>query len=340
LGWLLPVTPGTQQVTVGGAIANDVHGKNHHAYGTFGHHVLAITLLRTDGEVIACTPDLRSDWFEATVGGLGLTGVICEVQLQLVRIPSTWLDTETEAYTGLAAFFALSAQHSTGWEHTVSWVDCLAKREPRGIFMRANYANIADFSPLHARARTLAITPPVSLINRASLQVMNSAYYHWHARQAGHARVHYERFFYPLDKLLGWNRLYGRKGFFQYQSVVPFEAGFAATEAMLAEIARCGAGSFLAVLKTFGERPARGLLSFPCKGVTLALDFPHQGARTRALFERLDAIVLAAGGRLYAAKNAYMSADLWLQSYPRLTEFLTYRDPGISSNLSRRLLGS
>jgi FAD/FMN-containing dehydrogenase len=339
-GWLLPVTPGTQHVTVGGAIANDVHGKNHHEQGSFGHHVCAIKLLRTAGEWLDCSPTQHPDWFAATVGGLGLTGVIVEAELQLRPISSVYLHTDTIPFTDLHSFFNLTDYHTQTSEYTVAWIDCLAKRQVRGLFMHANHAATGEYTLPTKRQLTFPLTPPLSLVNRATLRPFNTLYYHLKARAAGARLEDYESFFYPLDRIAGWNRLYGRRGFFQYQSVVPQNVGFDATQAMLAEIARSGSGSCLAVLKTFGARHAPGLLSFPQPGVTLALDFPNQGQRTIALFNRLDAIVQQAGGRLYCAKNALMSAELFAAGYPRLNEFLTYRDPGISSGLSRRLLGS
>lgn len=338
-GWLLPVTPGTQLITVGGAIACDVHGKAHHAFGSFGEHVFGLRLLRTDGEIIDCAPDLRSDWFAATVGGLGLTGVIVEVSLRLRRIDNPWVLSETRPFDTLDEFFALSAE--PGWEQSVSWIDCYSGDGGRGIFMRANPAPAGTHGPLPGSGkRTVPFVPPVSLVNGLSLPLFNKAYYRLQRWQSGQRIAHYEPFSYPLDNLLEWNRMYGPRGFYQYQSVVPPGAGPAAVQAMLSEIAHAGEGSFLAVLKTFGERPAPGMLSFPQPGVTLALDFPNRGERTLALFERLDAIVREAGGRLYAAKDARMPRELFERGYPRLPEFLPFRDPGISSGLSRRLLGS
>lgn len=338
-GWMLPVTPGTQLVTVGGAIANDVHGKNHHVCGSFGDHVLRLTLVRTDGEVIQCGPNERADWFAATVGGLGLTGVITQAEIQLRRVAGPWLDTETVPYANLGEFFRLADDSEAGWEHTVSWVDCNTG-SGRGLFMRANPTDVGDRPAPKRRQRTMPFVPPVSLVNRLSLRFFNLAYYHLKRRQAGRAIAHYEPFLYPLDNLLEWNRMYGPKGFFQYQCVVPREVGQDAVYAMLKEIARFGDGSFLAVLKTFGNRQPVGMLSFPQPGVTLALDFPNRGERTRKLFERLDAIVREAKGRLYSAKDARMPKALFEAGYLRLGEFMKYRDPGISSGLSRRLLGS
>jgi FAD/FMN-containing dehydrogenase len=339
-GWMLPVTPGTQLVTVGGAIANDVHGKNHHVLGSFGDHVLRLTLLRTNGETIECGPHERSDWFAATVGGVGLTGIITQAELQLRRTPGPWLDTETLAYANLDEFFQLADASEAHWEHTVSWIDCISGGGGRGVFMRGNPIVTAPRPLPTAQQRTMPLVPPVSLVNRLSLRPFNVAYYHLKKWRAGRAITHYEAFFYPLDNLLEWNRMYGPRGFFQYQSVVPRAVGRDAIQAMLREIARSGDGSFLAVLKTFGNRQPVGMLSFAQPGVTLALDFPNHGARTHRLFERLDAIVREAQGRIYLAKDARMPRELFEAGYPRLPEFLPYRDPGISSGLSRRLMGS
>jgi len=337
-GWILPVTPGTQLVTVGGAIANDVHGKNHHVLGSFGDHVQRIRLVRTDGTTIECGPGLLPDWFSSTVGGLGLTGVITEAEIQLRRVAGLWLDTETMPYANLDEFFHLADDSEAGWEHTVSWIDCISG-DGRGIFMRGNQINAGSRSVPKNRKLTVPFVPPISLVNRLSLRPFNVAYFNLKKWQAGRSLAHYEPFFYPLDNLLEWNRMYGPKGFFQYQSVVPRTVGRDAVQAMLGEIVRSGEGSFLAVLKTFGNRQPVGMMSFPQPGVTLALDFPNKGVRTLKLFERLDAIVREAGGRIYLAKDARMPRDLFEAGYPRLAEFLQYRDRGISSAMSRRLIG-
>jgi len=339
-GWILPVTPGTQLVTVGGAIANDIHGKNHHVLGSFGDHVLRIKLIRTDGTSIECGPNILPEWFSATVGGLGLTGVITEVEIQLCRAPGPWLDTETMPYFDLDEFFHLSDESETGWEHTVSWIDCISGGGGRGIFMRGNPVDAGARPEPRSLNLTVPFVPPISLVNRLSLRPFNIAYFNLQKYQAGRRIAHYEPFFYPLDNLLEWNRIYGPKGFFQYQSVVPRNVGQDAVQAMLGEIARSGDGSFLGVLKTFGNRQSVGMMSFPQPGVTLALDFPNKGARTLKLFDRLDAIVREAKGRIYLAKDARMPRSLFEASYPRLAEFLSFRDPGISSALSRRLMGS
>ena len=339
-GWMLPVTPGTQMLTVGGAIANDVHGKNHHVRGSFGDHVRWLHLVRTDGEPILCSPNQCPEWFHATIGGLGLTGVIVAAELQLKKVSGPWLEAETVPYQGLARFFELADASEAGWEHTVSWIDCLSGVQSKGLFMRANPIHRSQGPFPEKKKRDVPLVPPFSLVNRLTLLPFNFAYYTMGRLRAGRKVVHYEPFFYPLDNLLNWNRMYGPKGFYQYQSVVPRENALEATRAMLQAISRSGEGSFLAVLKTFGDRKSPGLMSFARPGVTLALDFPNRNERTDRLFEQLDAIVMEAQGAIYPAKDARMPRALFEAGYPRLNEFLKFRDPGISSGLSRRLMGS
>ena len=334
-GWFLPVTPGTRFVTVGGAIANDVHSKNHHGAGTFGCHVLRFELLRSDGSRLVCSRTENADWFAATIAGLGLTGLITWVEMSLKRIPGVGMDVVNSRFHGLDEFFALNADAETRHEYTVAWIDCLAAR-PRGIFMGGDHAPGSGFDMGSRRALGVPLTPPLSLVNGLSLTAFNFAYFHrpLPRRQA----VHFAPYFYPLDSVLHWNRIYGPRGFFQYQFVMPLSAR-AAVDEVFKCIADSGQGSFLAVLKTFGDKPSPGMLSFPMPGVTLALDFPNGGRATRALFERLDAIVGDAGGRLYAAKDARMNGEFFRKRYPRLEEFSRYVDPKFSSDFARRVLG-
>jgi FAD/FMN-containing dehydrogenase len=338
-GWILPVTPGTQMVTVGGAIANDVHGKNHHISGSFGNYIMHLKLARTDGSIIECGPELLPQWFEATVGGIGLTGVILEAEIQLKPVVGPWLLSETLPYEHLEEFFQLAKESEVNWLYTVSWIDCLAKGKVRGLFMRANPYDQDKSMPSSHRTWTMPFVPPVSLVNSCSVRGFNWLYFNTKKNQKEQTKVYYDPFFYPLDHIQHWNKMYGPKGFFQYQTVIPSETSFDAIEAMLHEIASSKEGSFLTVLKTFGLKQSLGLLSFPRPGVTLALDFPNRGLSTEKLFERLDAIVREAQGRNYLAKDARMPRDLFMLGYPRLNEFLKYRDPGISSAMSRRLIG-
>ena len=338
-GWMLAVTPGTQMITVGGAISNDVHGKNHHALGSFGDHLLSIKLLRTDGEIIECSRQEKSEWFYATLGGIGLTGFILEAKLQLRPIDGPWIESETIPYYSLQEFFALADASEADWEHTVSWIDCANSSSTKGLFIRGNLAQVQDKQISKFKDKNFPFTPPISLINKISLPVFNFAYFHGNTLKNSHQTVHYEPFFYPLDAIHDWNKMYGPRGFYQYQSVIPRDVSLEATHEMLKMIKKSGDGSFLAVLKTFGDRESGGLLSFPRSGVTLALDFPNRGEKTLKLFNELDHIVSEAKGRLYLAKDARMPKTLFEAAYPRIQEFLKYRDPNISSNMSRRLLG-
>lgn len=339
-GWMLPVTPGSQFVTVGGAIANDVHGKNHHVRGTFGHFVRSIKLLRTSGEILVCSTEHNQPLFAATLGGIGLTGLILSAELQLRRVPGPWLASETIAFSNIDEFFTLANQSQAHWEYTVSWIDCVGGNSGRGLFMRANHKE-ADMPRMKAKkVKNMPFVPAVSLVNKLSLRPFNELYYRLGQRNKGLLLTHYQPFFYPLDNLENWNRMYGPKGFYQYQSVVPQESRREATLEMLKAIADSGEGSFLAVLKTFSDIASVGMLSFPMPGVTLALDFPNRGASTLKLFQRLDAIVREAKGRIYLAKDARMPSAMFAEGYPQLAEFLKLRDPGISSDMSRRLMGS
>lgn len=339
-GWLLPVTPGTQKITVGGAIANDVHGKNHHVYGTFGETVRSLRLQRTDGRSLTCTPEGdNADWFKATVGGLGLTGVVTEAELQLRPVAGPWLTAETIPYQSLDEFFSLSRRSERDWEHTVSWFDCLSGSQPKGIFLRANHTQSTHAPQIHKKRRlTFPVTPPVSLVNRLTLKPFNTAYYWFNKRKAGISQVHYEPFSYPLDAISQWNRMYGPRGFYQYQCVIPQGNSQGAMAELLGVLRKHRQGSFLAVLKTFSDRKPAGMLSFPKAGTTLALDFPNQGNKTLNLMKALDEVVADAGGRLYPAKDARMSAAMFLQGYPELKPFQAYRDPGISSAFSTRTI--
>jgi FAD/FMN-containing dehydrogenase len=326
---------------LGGAIANDVHGKNHHSAGTLGEHVQSLLLRRTDGALIECGPGKHRDWLEATIGGLGLTGLIVRARVRLRKVPGPWLDTERLTFGSLADFFALSTQSERDWEYSVAWIDCVGGlgRATRGVFFRGNHV-LHDAAISAARPRSVPLTPPVSLINGLSLRLFNWIYFRANKLRSGRGLTHYVPFFYPLDNILQWHRVYGPRGFYQYQSVVPRAVEREATAELLSAIGRSGTGSFLAVLKTFGERRPAGLLSFPMAGTTLALDFPNLGDRTMRLFQRLNAIILAAGGRIYPAKDACMTREMFARGFPRLPEFLGFRDPGISSAMSRRLIGS
>jgi FAD/FMN-containing dehydrogenase len=339
-GWFLPTTPGTKFVTVGGAIANDVHGKNHHRVGTFGCHVTAFELLRSDGQRLRCSSSENADWFAATIGGLGLTGLITWAEFKLHRIAGPMIAEESVKFGNLEEFLAISQQSDNEFEHSVSWLDCLATGESlgRGIFMRGrSAADSGDGKGRSTRTLAVPVDMPAFLLNRYTMKAFNTLYYNRQRARIVRRNVHYDHFFYPLDAILHWNRIYGRRGYFQYQFVVPFSQGNNAVREILTQISFSGRGTFLAVMKAFGSIKSPGLLSFPRPGLTLALDFPNDGDGVLRLFDELDQVVLAAGGRLYPAKDSRMSAEMFQASYPEWREFSAFIDPAFSSSFWRRV---
>jgi FAD/FMN-containing dehydrogenase len=341
-GWFLPVTPGTKFVTVGGAIANDVHGKNHHRAGTFGRHVRSFELLRSDGSRLLCSPGQHEEWFNATIGGLGLTGMITHAQIQLRRISGPWLETETYRFRNLAEFFALSEASGEGHEYTVAWIDCAASGAAlgRGLFTRANHAPAFPEDRPSAPRRRLSVplTPPFSLVNPMSLRLFNTLYFHRQRRAVVRAIHHYEPYFYPLDGIGKWNRAYGPRGLLQYQCVLPPESSAEGMTTLARMIAASGTGSFLAVLKQFGGLRSPGMLSFPREGTTLALDFPNDGKRTFELLDRLDDVVADLGGAVYPAKDARMPGRRFREYFPAWEAFSSFIDPNFSSSFWRRVM--
>lgn len=340
-GWFLQVTPGTRFVTVGGAIANDVHGKNHHHRGTFGHHVRRFELLRSDGSRRECVPEDSDGFFAATVGGLGLTGVVTWAELQLRRVPGRHLETENIRFGTLDEFFALSRESAASHEYSVAWIDCLATgaARGRGHFTRADHAPhlLEGRGKEPGKPLSMPVTPPWSLVNRLTLRPFNTLYYWRQPQRRKRAATHLLPFFYPLDSIGDWNRMYGRTGFLQYQCVIPPAAAHDGVDALLSEIALSKSGSFLAVLKEFGMQTSPGLLSFPRPGTTLALDFPNSGPAVFALLDRLDRIVDEAGGAVYPAKDARMSAASFQRAFPAWQQFGKFIDPRFSSGFWRRV---
>jgi len=341
-GWFVPVTPGTKFVTVGGAIANDVHGKNHHRRGSFGNHVLRLALRRSNGKTLVCSRTQHADLFYATIGGLGLTGLIVWADILLMPIDSGDMQVETCRFETLEQFFDLSRESEWKYEYTVAWLDCATKKQMgRGIFMRANHCT----GPARLTGKgtdkgtSLPSGLPGFLINNITSKAFNALYYHLHPEGFVEKRQSYDTFFYPLDRIRNWNRLYGRKGFFQYQCVVPMEGGFRNIETILDEVARSGIASPLAVLKVFGEIASKGMMSFPRQGITLAMDFPNAGASVLNLFNRLDDIVADAGGAVYPAKDARMDKEHFRKFFPQVDTFKHYVDPAFSSSFWRRVMG-
>lgn len=338
-GWFLPVSPGTKFVTLGGAVANDIHGKNHHVAGTFGSHVRRFELLRSSGERLVCSPTENKELFSATIAGLGLTGLITWIEIQLIPIRSPYLNTCTTKFRNLDEFFDISKESDSVFEYSVSWVDCTSEGPHlgRGLFMAGNFSESTKPEKRMNLSLPFPCEAPGWLLNSLFMKSFNTLYYNKQRSRIVESLTHYEPFFYPLDAILNWNRMYGRRGFFQYQLVVPFEQDRSIIKEIFARITRSKRASFLAVLKTFGDIQSPGMLSFPRKGVTLALDFPNDGAPTLKLMNELDAVVFAAGGALYAAKDARMSPESFMASYPHLQQFSQYVDPAFSSSFWRRV---
>lgn len=341
-GWFLPVTPGTKFVTLGGAIANDIHGKNHHRRGTIGRHILEFEIVRSTGEVILCSPEREAALFAATIGGMGLTGLITWCSLQLIPIKSAFINTESIKMKNLDHFFELDEQSEADYEYTVSWIDCMAggKKLGRGLFIRGNHADGEDPAKDYESQRGLRVSVPFHapdvLLNGLSIRAFNFLYYHKQLKQRSEGRQAIDPFFYPLDAVNHWNRLYGKRGLLQYQCVLPLECK-ADLRLLFEMIAQSGQGSFLGVLKRFGNKPSPGMMSFPCEGYTLALDFKNLGESSKDLFEELDAVVLRAGGRLYSAKDALMNPKTFQQGYPQWQKFAEFVDPNFQSMFWKRV---
>jgi decaprenylphospho-beta-D-ribofuranose 2-oxidase len=348
-GWFLPVTPGTKFVTVGGAIATDVHGKNHHKDGSFSNFVHDIRLLTPSGEILHCSPSENAEVFRATVGGMGLTGIILSARLQLRRVESAYVRVDYQKARNLMDALTTMEESDERYQYSVAWIDGLARGEAlgRSVLMRGNHAAAADLprlarNPLAAPAGfqwNLLVDFPSGTLNRFTVKGFNTAYYALHGNRMGEL-VSFEKFFYPLDAILHWNRMYGRRGFVQYQIALPQASGREGLRAILDRLARSGRASFLAVLKRFGAS-GPGLLSFPLRGYTLALDIPVARGLLPFLHE-LDRMTLDHGGRIYLAKDAALRAEDFAAMYPQLGPFRVIKrklDPQgvLSSSLARRV---
>ncbi|MBI3481018.1 MAG: FAD-binding oxidoreductase [Nitrosomonadales bacterium] len=345
-GWFLPVTPGTKFVSLGGCVAADVHGKNHHHDGSFGDHVLGIELILADGSRVTCSPLENPQLFWATVGGMGLTGIIGEVGLKLTPIQSAHMMVRHHAAANLEQLFGLMQDASIDDRYTVAWIDSMGAQLGRGIAMCGHHATQQESPPgfQHKGKKNSRAIPcdfPAWALNSLSIGAFNSLYYRREGAKREPFLSGYDPYFYPLDALEKWNRLYGKRGFVQYQCVIPDASAYDGIRQLLQELSASRRPSFLAVLKRLGAQ-GRGLLSFPMAGYTLALDLPIRDDGLFALLNRLDEIVLQHGGRVYLAKDARLSAESFGAMYPRYAEWLKIKnalDPQnrFSSSLSRRL---
>lgn len=344
-GWFLPVTPGTRFVTVGGAVANDVHGKNHHQVGSFGNHVTAFELKRSNNEVLTCSPNENQDYFKATIGGLGLTGFITWVEFKLKRIVNPYISTQQNLFGSIEQFFDLDEKNIESYEYSVAWVDTTSSGNKlgRGVYFMGEHAKEHPVAYTRKKTSQLQIDMPVNLpnfaLNTFTVKAFNTMYFNVHKKPGEHKLSHYAPFFYPLDNISNWNRMYGKRGFFQHQCVVPITDGKDVIIEMLKLVSDRGMASFLSVLKRFGNIPSVGMMSFPREGYTLALDFPNKGKPTLDFLNELDQLVRSVGGAIYPAKDARMSADTFNHSFSQLEQFKTYVDPAFSSSFWRRVNG-
>ncbi len=343
-GWFLPVTPGTRFVTVAGALANDVHGKNHHVVGSFGNHIIAFELKRSNGQTLLCTQDNENkSFFNASIGGLGLTGFITWVEFKLKKIINSYVTTSTKTFSSIGEFFELDEQYLGSHEYSVAWIDTTARLNNlgRGLYFLGEHAkeHPVAYTNKHKNKKSLnlPINFPNFFLNNFTVKAFNMLYFNTNKNAKEQALTHYAPFFYPLDNIRNWNRMYGKRGFFQHQCVVPLDNGKEVVTEILKRVSDKGMASFLSVLKRFGNIPSVGMMSFPREGYTLALDFPNKGKRTLAFLNDLDSLVRSVNGAIYPAKDARMSADMFATSFPNLEEFKRYIDPGFSSSLWRRV---
>lgn len=351
-GWFPPITPGTKNVSLGGCLAADVHGKNHHRVGAFSSSVEDFRLLTADGATMKCSRNENADVFWATVGGMGLTGAISEMTLQLKKVETAYITSQHVKAADLEAGFKVLAQEEPENEYSVAWIDCLArgKKLGRSVVMQGRHASADELSvsqqkaPLQTasrRHRRFPIDLPSWVLNPLSISSFNSLYYYQQGKKTRPFISDIDSYFYPLDAIEDWNRMYGKKGFVQYQCVLPTAKAFDAIKVLLERLAGSRRASFLAVLKRMGPA-SEGLMSFPMEGYTLALDLPLRGKGLFALLDELDEQVVVAGGRVYLAKDARLGTKAFAGMYPQLQEWQKIKsriDPGnrFTSSMARRL---
>jgi FAD/FMN-containing dehydrogenase len=345
--WFVPVSPGTQFVTLGGMVAADVHGKNHHVAGTFGRYVRALLLRTADGRLVECRPDCQPDLFWATVGGMGLTGHILEVECVMERIPSPWIWCESRRIESLRDFVVALKEAARSWPYTAGWIDCLTRNQHmgRGMLICGRWADPSEAPPGPPRPKPSLPIPfdfPECALARPVVRTFNSLIFHTHIPRIKRRIMHPAKFFYPLDTLSHWNRMYGRRGFTQYQCLLPEQGDGAATLPFFQRLTELGGSSFLCVIKDCGPE-GQGMLSFPGPGISIALDLPVRD-HTGTLVAELNRLVVALGGRIYLAKDQFTTAEDFRAMEPRLDRWLAVRrtwDPEgrIRSAQSVRLMG-
>jgi FAD/FMN-containing dehydrogenase len=340
-GWFPLVTPGTKFITIGGAIASDVHGKNHHLVGSFSESIIEFNILLPSTEIITCSPTSNSEFFHASIGGMGLTGIILDAKIQLQKVNSQHIDQTTIKTKNLKDTFDQFEKYKTS-SYSVAWIDCLARNKNigKGIITLGEHANDNDLTYISKEKFSLPFFIPAFSLNQFTLKAFNTLYYLRAKQGISKQKVSIDSFFYPLDGIENWNRVYGKNGFIQYQFVLPLENGYQGMYDILSEISKAGTGSPLVVLKLMGEQN-QNLLSFPRSGYTLALDFKNND-RTKNLLKKLDNMVLKYGGRFYLAKDSRIEKDGFEQGYPDIGKFRAFRqqnklDKHFTSLQSQRL---
>jgi FAD/FMN-containing dehydrogenase len=320
-GWATPVSPGTQYVTLGGMVASDVHGKNHHVEGTFGRHVSSLKLRVAGGDIVECSPQREAELFYATIGGMGLTGHILEVEVQLQKIPSAWIFQKTERFANLEAMIDRIKEAGESWPYTLCWVDLLARGDAlgRGILIIGRWAQ-PDEAPTISPKRKAALTVPFFMPNwlgaPSAVRLFNEVYYRLHGSRVRQGVVHPWPFFYPLDVVLEWNRLYGRRGFTQYQCVFPLGGDRSRPRRFLELLQQLGGTSYVCVMKDCSAE-GQGMLSFPKPGISFAIDLPVD-ANTQNIVDRLNERLIDEGGRIYLTKDAFTRGDHYRAMDPRV----------------------
>lgn len=351
-GWFPQVVPGTKFVSLGGCLAADVHGKNHHIVGSFSEFVETFNLIVADGSKLNCRRDENADVFWATAGGMGLTGVVSDMTLKMKKVETAYVMSQHVKAVDLESVFKILAQEGADNEYSVAWIDCLARGSKlgRSVVMQGRHARVDDLSsaqkktPLQVvsrRRRSFPVNLPSWALNSFSISIFNAYYYSRQGRKTQPFLSDIDSYFFPLDAIDNWNRLYGRKGFLQYQCVLPTAQAYDAIKKLLQRLAKSRRASFLAVLKRLGPA-SPGPMSFPLEGYTLALDLPLRGKEIFTLLDELDEIVAAAGGRVYLAKDARLGAKAFANMYPRLKEWQKIQsqlDPNnkFTSSMARRL---
>ncbi|MEP3046783.1 MAG: FAD-binding oxidoreductase [Roseibium sp.] len=338
-GWFPAVVPGTQFVTLGGAIANDIHGKNHHRRGTFGCHVLNIQLDRSDTDKNPQDIGPGSELFEATIGGMGLTGLIRNATIQLMPIGASQITQVTTRFDNLETYFELAEAADEKHEYAVAWIDSLSKGKQfgRGHLIAGDHAEEGEFPQIRSKARlSVPFKPFITPLQGPFLRLFNEAYFRGAPAGTSTKTEQFDKFFFPLDRLGHWNRLYGPRGLHQHQSVLPEAGGFEAVKSLLECTHMLGQGSFLTVLKRFGSVPSPGVMSFPRPGYTLTLDFPDKGKVTLDLLQKLDDITLSVGGAVNPYKDRRMAPETLAASFPEWRTLEALRDPALCSDFWTR----